>query len=205
MEARHHWLEPRTMQSATKAKVLLDSARSAVDGATTLRAALRGIARALHVEFPGIKRVSLRVLEQDGQNMRVAAVWSDKPTLIGPGVIVRTTATSFPELLQTTTALIRPIIETDLALDNVLQREGIWSWVSIPVRDRGEICAMLSLSSSEVKEFDAGGPAFFTALGAVVEDQLMSLARPGDRSVGIHRKTHEKDFMSFPPKPPNAV
>jgi GAF domain-containing protein len=158
----------------------LEAARSAVERAVTVREALRGIARALHDEFPGIMRASLRVIEPDGESMRVVAVWSGEPTSIEEGMIVRTSATSFPELLRRPRALIRSMNQLDRPLDDVLRREGIWAWVSIPVRERGETSAMLSLSSGDPDEFDAGDDAFFTELGAIVEGRLISLVESGE-------------------------
>jgi hypothetical protein len=166
----------------------LDASRSAVEAATTVHEAVRDIARALYDEFPGIVRVSLRVLEATGENMRVVAVWSEKPTSIDEGMVVRTSTTSFPELVRKPRALIRSTAHPDLPLDNILRREGIWAWVSIPVRKHGETCGMLSLSSSDPNEFAAGDDAFFTALGVVVEDRLMSLVDSGARRLRIDKK-----------------
>jgi hypothetical protein len=176
------------MAGTKHATLSLDAARSAVDAAATVREALRGIARAIHDEFPGIIRASFRVLEPESENMRITALWSEQPTSIAEGMIVRTSATSFPELQRKPRALIRSMTQTDMPLDNVLRREGIWAWVSIPVRESGETCAMLSLSSSDPNEFDVGDNAFFTELGAVVERRLMTLVESGDTSLRIDRK-----------------
>jgi hypothetical protein len=48
---------------------------------------------------------------------------------------------------------------------------------------------MLSLSSSDPNEFAAGDDAFFTALGVVVEDRLMSLVDSGARRLRIDKKS----------------
>jgi hypothetical protein len=167
----------------------LDAVRSAVDAAATVREALRGIAGALHDEFPGIMRASLRLLEPGSENMRIAALWTEQPTSIEEGMIVRTSATSFPELQRKPQALIRSMTQTDMPLDNVLRREGIWTWVSIPVRKDGEMCAMLSLSSGDPNEFDASDDAFFTELGAAVECGLITLVESGHTSIRIDKKT----------------
>jgi hypothetical protein len=121
--------------------------------------------------------------------MRIVAVWSGEPTSIDEGMVVRTSATSFPELRRKPRGLIRSMAQPDLPLDDVLRREGIWAWVSIPVRDQGETCAMLSLSSSDPKEFAAGDDAFFTALGVAVEDRLISLVEPGVMRLRINKKS----------------
>jgi hypothetical protein len=133
--------------------------------------------------------VSFRVLEPKAESMRVVAVWSEGPTSIDEGMIIRTSATSFPELVRKRQALIRSMSQPDLPLDNILRREGIWAWVSLPVRGRGKTCAMLSLSSGDPNEFDAGDVAFFTALGAAVEDRLISLVESGDRLRRIDNKS----------------
>jgi hypothetical protein len=189
MGSLHLWGQSTGMTGTKQVTRGLDAARSAVDAATTIHEAVRSIASVLHDEFPGIIRVSLRVLETKGENMRVVAVWSEGPTSIDEGMILRTSATSFPELVRKPQALIRSMSQPDLPLDNILRREGIWAWVSLPVRERGEPCAMLSLSSGDPHEFDAGDVAFFTALGAAVEDRLISLVESGDGSLRIDNKT----------------
>jgi len=177
------------MAGTKQARRALDAARSAVDAAATIHEALREIGRALHDDFPGIVRASLRVLEPEGETMRLVEVWSEQPTTIEAGIIVRTSATSFPELQRKPKALIRSMAHTDMPLDDVLRREGIWSWVSIPVRERGKPCAMLSLSSDDPNEFEVGDSAFFTALGAAVEGRLITLVQTGDTPSRIHKKT----------------
>jgi hypothetical protein len=189
MGSLHLWGQPKGMTGTKQATRGLDAARSAVDAATTIHEAVRGIARALNDEFPGIIRVSFRVLEPEGESMRIVAVWSEGPTSIDEGMIVRTSATSFPELVRKPRALIQSMAQPDMPLDGILRREGIWAWVSIPVRERGETCAMLSLSSGDPNEFDAGDDVFFTALGAAVENRLTSLVESDDRSLRIDNKT----------------
>ena len=189
MGSLHRWGQPKDMAGTRQATRGLDASRSAVEAATTIHEAVRGIARALYDEFPGIMRVSLRVLEAEGESMRVVAVWSEEPTSIDEGMVVRTSTTSFPELVRKPRALIRSMAQPDLPLDNILRREGVWAWVSVPLRKHGETCAMLSLSSGDPNEFDASDDVLFTALGAAVEDRLMSLVESGNTSVRIDRKS----------------
>lgn len=155
---------------------LLQAVRAAVERARTLPEALASVASAVGKEIPAVTRVSVRVLEADGVSVVVAGVWTSAPTSIKPGVVVSALATSFPELLHGDRAVIKTISATDPALDDVLRREGVWSWVSIPLHRQGSVRGMLSISSRQLDAFAPDDAQFFDQLGSAVEDRLMSLS-----------------------------
>lgn len=158
---------------------LLQAVRAAVGQARTLQDALASLAFAVESEIPAVTRVSVRVLETDGVSVVVAGVWTAAPTSIKPGVVVRALATSFPEVLRDDRAIIQKISGTDPALDDILRREGVWSWVSIPLHRQGSVRGMLSISSRQLDAFAPDDVQLFDQLGSAVEDRLMSLSLDG--------------------------
>jgi hypothetical protein len=146
-----------------------------VNAASTLRAAIAEIAATLGDHIPQLKRVSVRVLEKNDR-VRVAGVWSALPTRVSEGLVVSALATSIPELTQDRPAVIKRVEQRDPALDDVLRREGIWSWISIALMHGDLVRGALSLSSGDMNAFADGDTRFFVELGSVIGERLLSLA-----------------------------
>ena len=163
------------MVNPRRSKHLITAARRAAGRADSLDDALQRLAAILREDFPGIVRVSLRALLTDG-TVRVAGLWSEGPSRVGKGFIVRLLATSLPELRRGE-AVAQRLNSRNPPLDDVLKEEGVWSWISMPVRDSGEIVAVLSFSSSDINEFGGGAEAFFTKLGRTIEGKLLVLTQ----------------------------
>jgi hypothetical protein len=162
------------MAEGQRSTKLIGAAREAVRKGKTLNDALRRLADALRGDFPGLIRVSVRVLRPDGVSLVVAGVWSAGSTRIGEGLVLRILATSMPEIAAGR-ALVGRLNSNNPALDDVLRSEGVWSWVSIPLA--GETRAILSLSSGNFTDFKAEDEPFFSELGRSVEDRLIELSR----------------------------
>jgi hypothetical protein len=165
----------RAMALAERSQRLLKEMRAGVADAPTLASALVEIAATLSDYILQLKRVSVRVLERN-ERVRVAGVWSAQPTRVSEGLVVSALATSIPELTRDRPAVIKRVEQLDPALDDVLRREGIWSWISIALTHGEVVRGALSLSSGDMNAFAHGDIGFFVELGSVLGERLLSLA-----------------------------
>ena len=101
------------------------------------------------------------------------------------GVTMSRFASSLPEVERQGVALVfsgnRP---GPRFADQILHEEGVRSWVSVPLRREGTIVGLLSFSSREVGAFSQEEAAFFTKLGAAVDESLIELIPPAGDETG---------------------
>lgn len=151
----------------------------AVEASATIDEALAAIAEAV-ARF-GLKRVSLRVYDAARDEVEVAGLWSDGPTLIEPGMRMRAAMTSFPELVAGDGPIVSDADKDPATvLDQLVRDEGIVSWISLPLRDRGTIAGILSLSSSSAHAFGPDDVSSLSAVAAAIEERLLALAAQTD-------------------------
>ena len=161
------------MPGPRRSKQLITAARRELKSAASLDEAVARLARILRTDFPGVVRVSVRVLLPDG-DVQIAGLWTEGPTRIPKGLIVRPLATSLPELRRGQ-AIVQRLNSRNPPLEDVLKEEGVWSFLSMPLRARGELVAILSISSTTIDEFDPSDATFFTQFGGALEWRLIEL------------------------------
>jgi GAF domain-containing protein len=160
---------------------LLRAARAAASSARAIPEGLRGLATCLRTDFP-VCRLSLRELDPAEERLRVRGVWSDAETVVGVGVSIPITSTSFLDLERAGRSLLfrwEELPEPPQLLDQVLHDEGLRAWVVVPLRRSGAIVGTLNVSSRRPDAFGAEDLPFFDDLAAQIEGPLLQLSDDG--------------------------
>lgn len=145
--------------------------RPAVEAAGSVQQVLDAV---VDVVDPSIPLVRAAIRRLDDVMVEVVAVWTRTPTAIGRGTKMSVSATSFPTVLTTG----RPVISTvgdGRLLDDILRTEGVASYVTLPLRQRGMVAGLLSLSSGSVDAFSDEDLPFLEAIAAAVEGRIAAL------------------------------
>jgi GAF domain-containing protein len=157
----------------------------AVIDARTLDEVVRAIARSFRAAF-GLWRVSIvRVLP--GRRALIVAVWAVGEPALEPGTeisidLTERTAEIAEDLAAGRALLLDPAAGGMGLVSDIYRREGIHSWLALPVVDDGEVVAILNLASGARDAFAAGDLPFFRGLAAGISTRVADLVREGARS-----------------------
>ena len=124
-----------------------------------------------------IDRASLRLIDFDEGNAVLVGLWTRLHTSVVPGTRFPITSTAYPLILASGHAVRRGKDPYPPLLDQILEREGLQSWITIPLRDGPSIAALLSLASLVPDAFPRDGRPFFEDLGTKLQESLLSLIR----------------------------
>ena len=144
-------------------------------GARSLEAALAGLVGCLDGRFRQLTRVSMRALAPDGRSLVIVGVWSIGETNLGPGGMMSILSSSYPEMVAAGRTILAHQTD-DPVLTDILRTEGVRSWVSVPLRRRERIVAMLSISSWASEAFSEEDLPLLDDLGAALQERLLELA-----------------------------
>lgn len=118
-----------------------------------------------------VDRLSVRMVVPGADQVVMRGVWSRGPTNLVPGMRFSAAASSLPEIITTG----EPVVGTGDAgsmLDSILRDEGMRSWVTVPLRSRGEVVGLFSVSSRTAGAFDVGSASLVEAVGRAIEAVL---------------------------------
>jgi GAF domain-containing protein len=121
------------------------------DPSGRLQQALEAIVAEVATTFP-VHRASVRLIEGESA-IRIAALWTDGPTLLGRDLSYQSTATSLDEVLHATGPMVRQIDPQRDLVEALLWEDGLKVYASVPVYAGGRLAGLLSLSSRDRDAF----------------------------------------------------
>jgi GAF domain-containing protein len=157
---------------------IITAIRRALARSHTIDQSVEALSSELRHHVP-VHRTSVRLLDPDGIHLVLVSVWSTYGTNLQVGTRLRTEATSFSTILGER----RPVFSEELdedplpLLDQIIQHEGVQSWVSCPLQEEGRPVGILSLSSRAKGAFCSEDWSFFSEVVRISQDQLLRQAR----------------------------
>lgn len=120
-----------------------------------------------------IHRVSIRKIAD--VMLEIVAVYNEGPTNLGLGVRMSTKASSLPAILTTGRPVFQSLTATkDAFAEQLVMSEGVTSYVTMPLRDRGVIAGLLSFSSRSPTAFVPEDVPFLEEVAAILEARVGS-------------------------------
>jgi GAF domain len=141
------------------------------------RRALARLAEALQHRGWSIDRASLRHLDfQEGYAVLVS-LWCPLGTSLIEGTRFPLSSTAYPVILSTGRPVRMGRDPYPPLPDQILEREGIRAWITIPLWNGPTIAGLLSLAAIAPDAFPRDSVPFFEQLGSKVQEHLLALLK----------------------------